>query len=240
MKKTITLDQAINKCPSIDCSMPSIDVSSKYRIISTKKVLEKAIDDGWRIFETYQVGNKITTQHFVLMTHDVVLNNDVVSKHGTPFICLVNSHNGKNSFKYVLGYYIYSLNTKIYTENAYMENCFVDHKKNDEDDAFLKLQQTKIYFRNFIDSLKTFDNKFLTKNETNIFELFCNKISNKKISIPYSEGDSLWKIANIVHRQLGKSIKTNMEFSQRFWKAMCCSLIFDEKNLNDFLLENYE
>lgn len=235
---TLTLDQAISSCPPINCSMPSIDVSNRYKFISTKNVLEKAIDNGWKIFETYKSGNKITSQHFVLMTHDVILNNDVVSKHGIPFICLTNSHDGKNSFKYVLGYYSFAVNIKIFTEDAYMENCLVNHKKDNEEEAFSKLNQTKIYFRNFFDTLKTFENKFLTENETKIFELYSNKISNKNIKINFKNENSLWKIANIVHKQLGKSFKSNMNFSQKFWKAMCSSLIFDENNLNLFLLEN--
>ncbi len=32
MIKTITLEQAIDKSPSIDCSMPSIEISDNYLI----------------------------------------------------------------------------------------------------------------------------------------------------------------------------------------------------------------
>jgi hypothetical protein len=238
MMNTLTLDQAITKCPPIDCSMPSIDVSNKYRIISTKTVLEKAINDGWVIFDTYKSGNKITSQHFVLMTHDVILKNDVVSKHGIPFICLTNSHDGKTSFKYVLGYYSFSNNIKIFTEDAYMENCLVNHKKHNEDDAITKLNQTKIYFRNFFDVLKTFENRFLNEKETKTFELYFNNKLKKNIKLEYNDQNNLWKISNIVHKQLGRSFKSNMEFSQKVWKAMCASLIFYEDNLNSFLLNN--
>jgi len=235
---TLTLDQAINNCTPIECSMPSIEVSNRYKIISTKNVLQKAIEDGWKIFETYKSGKKITSQHFVLMTHDVILNNDVVSKHSIPFICLTNSHNGKNSFKYVLGYYSFVNNIKIFTEDAYMENCIVNHKKDNETDALKKLNQTKIYFRSFFDTLKTFQNKFLSENETKTFELYVNKISNKTITIDYNKENSLWFISNMIHIQLRKNFKSNMIFSQKIWKAMCASLIFDEDNLKSFLINN--
>jgi hypothetical protein len=235
---TLTLDQAINSCPPIACSMPSIDLSNRYKIISTKNVLEQAISDGWKILETYKSGNKVTSQHFVLMAHDVILNNDILSKHCVPFICLTNSHNGRNSFKYTLGYYSFTNNIKIFTEDAYMENCIVNHNKHNENDALLKLNQTKIYFRSFFDTLKTFENKFLTEFETRILESYSNKISKKNIKIEYNEENSLWKISNIVHNQLGKSFKTNMKFSQEFWRAMCSCLIFTNETLNQFLLKN--
>ena len=94
------------------------------------------------------------------------------------------------------------------------------------------------YLSHPFDTLKTFQNKFLSENETKTFELYVNKISNKTITIDYNKENSLWFISNMIHIQLRKNFKSNMIFSQKIWKAMCASLIFDEDNLKSFLINN--
>lgn len=237
MINLVTLEQATINCPAIDCSMPSIKVSDRYKLISTKNLLHNAINDGWKIFDTYQVGKKVTAEHYVLMTHDAILNNESIMQQGFPFVCVVNSHDGKQRFKYILGYKSFDFKTTIFTEDVYMEDSYINHRKHTDEEVFAKLNNTKIYFKSFLDGIDTFKGKVLSENDFEILISFYKKYIKKKIQIEYSLDNNLWNISNEIHKLLGKSISQNIKISQKFWLAMCSSLILADDDLKGFLID---
>lgn len=233
MIKTITLEQAIKKSPSIDCSMPSIEISDRYEMISTKSLLEKAIQDGWKIIDSLQIGCGVTTQHFVSLIHDVILNNSNVTDHGYPFIYITNSNNGKTKFKYNMCYLTKDTNTTIISGDSYMNDLCLKHiKQSTEDVVYSSLEKTKSYFVPFLLCINSFKNRFLNEKEKDF--LF------KKYKISVDIQANIWDTFLVIHKTVLKnkrSPKQKMKLSQTLWDIMCCSLIFKDEPFINFVNE---
>jgi hypothetical protein len=233
MIKTITLEQAIDKSPSIDCSMPSIEISDRYEMISTKRLLEKAITEGWRIIDSFQIGHGVTTQHFVSLIHDVILNNSNIIDHGYPFIYVTNSNDGKTKFKFNICYLTKDTNITIISGDSYMNELCLKHTKHStEDIVFSNLEKTKSYFVPFLLCINSFKNRILNQKEKSFL------LTKYKISI--DTGENIWDTFIVIHKSLLKnkrSLKQKMKLSQTFWDIMCCSLIFKDESFINFVNE---
>lgn len=233
MIKTITLEQAIEKSPSIDCSMPSIDVSDRYHLISTKFLLEKAIKDGWKIIDSFQIGRGVTSQHFVSLTHDVVLNNTNLINQGYPFIYLTNSNDGKTKFKYNMCFLTKDTNITIISDDSYMnELCLKHTKQSTEDVVYSSLEKTKSFFVPFLMCINSFKNRFLNEKEKHF--LF------KKYKMSIDREQNIWDTFLVIHKNVLKnktSLKQKIKMSQIFWEIMCCSLILKDESFVNFINE---
>ena len=49
MINTISLDEAVSICPAINATQPAPRASSKYTFISTRKILDQALENDWLI-----------------------------------------------------------------------------------------------------------------------------------------------------------------------------------------------
>jgi hypothetical protein len=95
------------------------------------------------------------------------------------------------------------------------------------------LEKTKSYFIPFLLCIESFKNRHLNENEkTCLSDVFLTK------STLTNTQNDIWSISNIIiHRILDKkrSLKEKFKFSQKFWKLMCVSLIFNDEIFIDFI-----
>lgn len=244
MIKTIDIETAIKKTTAIDCSMPSINLSDKYTFLSTKEILNKAMDLGWNILDTEQKGKKITTQHRVSMIHDSVLKKFSKQDHdGYPVLYITNSHDGTCSLKYNIAYHNKENNFNIVSYDAYIQDNIIKRKTTTIKECVDFLDNTKAYISNFLNCIDTFKNRNLTSQESFHFLSYINNklMKGKKIKLN-SDSNNLWELSVHIHEQaynkkILRGFNSKFVFSQKIWNIMCSCLIFNDNDLIDFLNE---
>lgn len=242
MIKIIDIETAIKNTPAIDCNMPSINLSDKYNFISTKEILNSAIDLGWHIIESEQKGKKITTQHRVSMIHDSVLKKFSKQDHdGYPVLYITNSHDGTCSLKYNIAYHNKENNFNIISYDAYIQDNIIKRKSTTIKDCVNFLDGTKSYIPNFLTCINTLKKRELTPEEhCHILSYVHNNlIKNNKIK---TDSNNLWELSNQIHQQvynkkLLRGFNSKFIFSQKIWNIMCSCLVFNDNDLIDFLNE---
>jgi len=244
MIKTIDIETAIKKTPAIDCGMPSINLSDKYKFLSTKEILENALKLGWNIIDSEQKGKKITTQHRVSLIHDSVLKKFSKQDHdGYPVLYITNSHDGTCSLKYNIAYHNKENNFSIVSYDAYIQDNIIKRKTSTTEYCIHFLDNTKSYILNFLNCIDTFKNRNLTSQESFHFLSYINNklMKGKKIKLN-SDSNNLWELSVHIHEQaynkkILRGFNSKFVFSQKIWNIMCSCLIFNDNDLIDFLNE---
>lgn len=244
MIKTIDIETAIKKTPSIDCSMPSIKLSDKYNFISTREIIDSALKLGWNIIDSEQKGKKITTQHRVSLIHGSILKQ-FSSKHddGCPILYITNSHDGTCSLKYNIAFHNVEKNINIISYDAYIQDGIVKRKGTNVQHCIDLLDSTKSYILNFINCINTFKNRNLSKEESFHILSYINKnlVKNKQLIL---NTNNLWESCISIHEQVNKKtirgFNSKFVFSQKIWDIMCYCLVFNDNDLIEFLNESRE
>lgn len=119
-----------------------------------------------------------------------------------------------------------------------MENSSISHKEQTEEEIYNKLNSTKIYVKSFLDTIEGFKQRILSEQEIKTFELYINKLTNKKIKLDRKPETNVWDITESFHKQLNFCLNRTIKISQIFWKSVCSSMIFTENDLYDYLINN--
>jgi hypothetical protein len=107
MMRTMTLEETIRKVPSIGTETPLDGLSGKYVQITTKKVLEKFLSEGWLIREAKETKGRRAEvrpyrQHLVRLFHPDYVPQETRGEL-IPEILLRNSHDGKHAWEMMSG-----------------------------------------------------------------------------------------------------------------------------------------
>ena len=89
---TLTTEQAIELVPAIGATAPSQGVSSFYQFVSSRDILNRVQQDGWKITNATSQGQREHAQHRVTLVHQNDLNN-ISNLEGIPRMEMFNSHN---------------------------------------------------------------------------------------------------------------------------------------------------
>jgi hypothetical protein len=103
MIETLTLEQAIEKCPAINAAAPAAKASSRYSFISTRQILDKALENDWIINKASQGRGGSTGQHRISLVHKSQLDQPITE--GYPQINITNSHDLSKRFSVALGFF---------------------------------------------------------------------------------------------------------------------------------------
>ncbi len=244
MIKTLDIDSIIEKTPSVGCSMPSLNLSDRYCFLSTQELLKGCLKLGWKFLDSEQKGKRVTTQHRVALTHDVVLNGLSNKDDGYPFFYIINSHDGSCGLKYVIAYHFIKDNTNIISNDSYMQDSDIKHNKSNIEDCVKLFDSKKSYISYFVNCINTMKNRNISSEELCCILSYLDKFINRKgFNLKIEKEDKLLhtliKIQkNVFDKKILRGFDNKFLFSQRIWDIMCSCLIFKENDLVDYLNQN--
>ena len=129
---TITLEEAINRVPAIGATQAGVN-SETYQFISTRKVLEKALENDWEIVGASAAGRSAAAQHRVTLVH----RNDLAQLQsnplceGVPRMELFNSHNMTKRFMVVAGFFKVACSNGLIISYGPVESIRTKHRFSD-------------------------------------------------------------------------------------------------------------
>lgn len=100
--KTLTTEEIFNAAPAVYAVTRGENLSDKYLFISTSQLLNILTQDGWIVVLTRgskRSKSKYSALHSVYLTRKEYTENVDVQSNEVPLLKIVNSHNGKHSFK---------------------------------------------------------------------------------------------------------------------------------------------
>jgi hypothetical protein len=247
MINTLSLEQAIEKCPALIATKPSDRASSKYSFIRTVDILEKAIDNGWIIQDVRQAGPKETAQHSVSLFHKTQLKEGVEKKEGYPQMRIINSHDLTKRFNYLLGYWRMACSNGLLVPNGICTTINSVHRFSDDMKTQLTvaMNQALENFGKITETIEEFKQRVLTQEEKNILARYAHyirfryrmtqpkKFNTDLLLTPRRDVDktnNLWNVFNVIQENMthggtgiGKGItrfQDDIRFNQELWTGV--------------------
>jgi hypothetical protein len=262
MINTLTLEEAIKQAPAINADRPSAKASSKYSFISTRSVLEKAMECGWCIREAKQSRGGITGQHKVSLIHKSQLDLDLDVIEGFPQMNIINSHDLTKKFLHVMGYFRQVCSNGLIAPTGMTTQIKTVHRfTNDKLAEFtVALDQAQHGFQTVQESINNLKERVLSQEEKQALARFAyyirfryrmqqpRKLNQDELLQPRrtaDEGNDLWRTFNVIQenitlggRSLGKGItqfQDDVRFNQELWTGVNAALIYRGNSLDTAL-----
>lgn len=225
--KTLTVNEAIELVPAIGATSPIDRVSNKYQFVSTKDVLERIYDYGWRITNATAQNNKPTSQHRVTLVHERDLNSDV-KLEGIPRVEMFNSHDRTKRLTFAIGYFRFVCSNGLIVASGPAETVRTKHRFTDDKLEGI-IEQIGVISERFpmiMNKINDFQSRTLTESEQVSFAEYAVRgrfnyrpqmpkkytdtltVTNRMLTSRRSqdEGDSTWSVYNRVQENLVRGI----------------------------------
>lgn len=224
----LTTDEAIKLVPAIGATAPSAAVSDSYQFVSSRDILDRVQQDGWRITNATSQGQKECAQHRVTLVHQNDLNN-VSTLEGIPRMEMFNSHNRTKRLMFAVGYFRFVCSNGLIVASGPAETIRTKHRFSDDKlnaimDQVAHISNRFPLINNKIDQFK---NRELTEVEQAAFALYALKgrynyrpampkrfsntaeTLNKLLTVrrKQDEGSSAWAVYNRVQENLVTGIE---------------------------------
>lgn len=130
---TLTLDEAVNLVPAIGADHPSDKVSDRYQFVSSRDILERVQEDGWRITNVSAQSRNPYAQHRVTLVHEdnLVLDN-IRGEEGIPRIEMFNSHNRTKRLMFAIGFFRFVCSNGLIVASGPSETIRTKHRFSDD------------------------------------------------------------------------------------------------------------
>ena len=209
----LTYEEIKNNAPSVFTTEPSEKVSKKYTFIPTLQMVEDMSKQGWLPYKAEQRKSKLGMLH---TKHMLRFRNDKISKiNGViPEIVMTNSHDGRNAFSLHAGLFRLVCSNGLIIADQTFGQIRIKHQWYDLDQVKEVTDEVVESIPEIIGTVSRFEDRMLTQQEKTSFAkkaiLTRWKEGNDIISMedmlkPWreeDEGDSLWKVLNVVQEKL--------------------------------------
>jgi hypothetical protein len=231
MINTLTLKEAIQLAPSVGSSRASDKTSSTYQFVSTRNILEKVEDLGWRITGVSAQGRSPYAQHRVTLVHEKDLNGLVDGgneEDGLLRIELFNSHNLSRRFMMAMGYFRFACSNGLIVATGPAESIRTKHRFSDGrmESIMEQIESVSERFPRILNTIKDFKSRQLNEQEQRDFAEYAIKgryLYRQALPKTFSnldrmtermltcrrvedEGNSAWEIYNRVQENIVKGI----------------------------------
>lgn len=225
---TISLEKAIEYVPAIGATESDPTVSDRYQFVSTREVLERVQEYGWRITNATSQGSSPYAQHRITLIHENDFNVDHQSE-GIPRIEMFNSHNRTKRLMFAIGYFRFACSNGLIVATGPAETIRTKHRFSDDRLSVIMEQVSQISARfpqinEKINHLKT---RTLTPEEQIDFANFAvrgrflyrseipkrfrdqDRIHEKLLASRRTadDGNAVWQVYNKVQENLIKGIE---------------------------------
>jgi hypothetical protein len=236
---TLTIEQAIEKAPSIGGTEKSPNTSDRYQFVSTRSVLEKVMTQGWNIVEAKSQGRSLYAQHKVTLVHnrDLSLFQQGVQKEGLLRVDLFNSHNRSRRFMMAMGYFRQACSNGLLVATGPAETIRTRHLFSDDrlESIMERIDTLSDRFPKVLETIEAFKSREMSEEEQIQFAQFglrsrylYRKELPKKVSgdsvvtrllearRPEDEGSSAWVVLNRIQESLIRGVDGLMKGTQAF------------------------
>lgn len=128
---TLTIDEAIQLVPAIGATAPAQNVSENYQFVSTRDILARVEQDGWRITNATSQGQREHAQHRVTLIHENDLSN-IKNMEGVPRMEMFNSHNRTKRLMFAVGYFRFVCSNGLIIASGPAETIRTKHRFSDD------------------------------------------------------------------------------------------------------------
>jgi len=224
----LTTEEAIKLVPAIGATAPSTKVSDSYQFVSSRDILDRVQQDGWRITNATSQGQKEHAQHRVTLVHQNDLDN-IQNLEGIPRMEMFNSHNRTKRLMFAVGYFRFVCSNGLIVASGPAETIRTKHRFSDDKLNAIMEQVSHISnrFPLINNKIKQFKNRELTEVEQAAFALYAlkgrynyrpampkrfsntNETLNKLLNVrrKQDEGPSAWAVYNRVQENLVNGIE---------------------------------
>jgi hypothetical protein len=131
--QTLTLDQATELVPAIGATRPADSVSDRYQFVSSREILQRVMQDGWRITNATSQGRSQYAQHRVTLVHENELEKALTSEdEGIPRIEMFNSHNLTKRLMFAIGFFRFVCSNGLMVATGPAEAIRTKHRFTDD------------------------------------------------------------------------------------------------------------
>lgn len=170
---TLTIDEAIKLVPAIGATSPDLKVSDSYQFVSSRDILERVHQDGWRITNASSQGQKESAQHRVTLVHENDLATMVSTQapEGVLRMEMFNSHNRTKRLMFAVGYFRLVCSNGLIVASGPAETIRTKHRFSGDKLEAIMSQVADISDRFPIinESIKGFKGRDLTDEEMDAF-----------------------------------------------------------------------
>ena len=228
MIKTLTTEQAIELVPSIGALTPSEKVSSRYQFVSSRDVLDRVQEQGWRITNVTAQNSKSHAQHRATLVHKNYLHMDPASSEGFPRIEMFNSHDRTKRLTFGIGYFRFVCSNGLMVASGPAESIRIKHRFNDDKlmEILEQVSNMSAKFPSIDQTINNFKSRVLSEDEQQSFAEYAirgrfnyrprmpkrytdmNDTVNRLLRSrrKEDEGDNVWQVYNRVQENIIRGI----------------------------------
>ena len=241
LSRVMTMDEVRTACPYAFAETPTNPgVSEKYTHANTATVIEDMAKLGWYPVQAKQCRHKknssgIRSFHIIAFENkDVYIEKDGQTEAYVRII-LQNSHDGFNSFKFMMGLYRMCCSNGCVVADAEFANFSIRHINYDFEELRTVVAQVLDSVPNVVNQMNTMSRTVLTENQKREMAVETYKIrkgidADEKVTVtdatidelltPVREedkGDTLWNVYNVLQEKLirGGFIITSLQGKTR-------------------------
>jgi hypothetical protein len=262
---TLTLDEAIERVPAIGATQAADHVSDRYQFVSTRDILARVGDYGWRITNATSQNQSPTAQHRVTLVHE----NDIGirSGDGIPRIEMFNSHDRSKRLMFAIGFFRFVCSNGLIIASGPAETIRTKHRfTNDRLTEIMdQVGQISGRFPKIMDTINEFKNREMSEQEMVAYAQYAIKgrfnyrpempkrfrdmgrTTEKLLSVrrDADSGNSTWQVYNRVQENLIQGIEgfnrpirsygDNVRVNQLLWKGAETALAHNGTELDNTL-----
>jgi hypothetical protein len=260
MINTLSLQEAIEKCPAINATGPSARASKKYNFISTKEIVDQALSNDWCIRDVKK-GRGLYGQHSINLVHkSQLLANDT---EGFPQVSIINSHDLTKRFSLVLGFFRLICTNGLIAPSGLCNSTTVLHRQKsngEHNDLIPSLTRAFDSYDSIMANVNKMKERQLSEEECRYLARFAHysrfryrmlqpkKFNEEAALKPRREVDAkkdLWSVFNVIQENftnggvgIGRGItqfQDEIRFNQELWSGVDKALIHTGENLENQL-----
>jgi hypothetical protein len=176
--QTLTLDQAIDLVPAIGATSPAASVSDRYQFVSSQEILERVMQDGWRITNATSQGRSQYAQHRITLVHENELETALTpDNEGIPRIEMFNSHNLTKRLMFAIGFFRFVCSNGLIVASGPAETIRTKHRFNDDrlEQIMGQVSEISSRFPVINEKIESFKSRQLTDSEQASFAEYAIK-----------------------------------------------------------------
>ena len=215
--ESLSKEQVKQVAPSVFTKHGSSNVSDKYSLIPTERVMDDMSALGWNVVDAKEIKarkNQGFQKHMLVFANPEIVINGVDGDTVFPRILLTNSHDGKNAFTFKAGLFRLVCSNGLVIADEQFGEMKIRHMGYDFE-ALQQLITTMVEKLPLtVESMNQFKNKQLSEDQKQKFALEALGLrfdtENKTFNVQdfltptrkEDEGSDLWSVFNLVQEKL--------------------------------------
>ena len=174
---TLTLEEATQLVPAIGAQAPSEKVSDSYQFVSTRDILTRVQEDGWKITNATSQNRSAYAQHRVTLVHEKDIANYNPEDEGISRIEMFNSHDRSKRLMFAIGFFRFVCSNGLIVASGPAETIRIKHRFSGDrlSEIMEQVSQISSRFPVIQNTISNFKSRTLTEEEQVTFAQYAIK-----------------------------------------------------------------